>query len=150
VNTPEKGDKMDLDSYYEFVCTTGDLRTPQHARRWTDGVLRTFGTVLSRKTKQALAKQLPDELARSLKDVFWLLHFRDPNLSKEEFLQRVGRRSGNSNVEFAAIPTRAVFAGLRFFISPEVERQVAQTLSPQLREYWEQAGTFHKVSTEAS
>jgi uncharacterized protein (DUF2267 family) len=141
---------MDLDSYYQFVCTIGDLRTPEHARRWTDGVLRTFGTVLNRKTKQALAKELPDELAQSLRDVFWLLHFRNPNLSKEEFFQRAGRRSGNSNAEFAAIPTRAIFAGLRFFISSKVEQQVAESLSPQLREYWEQAGSLHKMSAEAS
>lgn len=141
---------MDLDSYYRFVCTAGELRTPEHARRWSNGVLRTFGTVLSRKAKQALAKELPEELATSLKDVFWLLHFRDPNLSKEEFFHRAGRRSGNSNGEFAATPTRAVFAGLRFFISENTEQQVAESLSPELREYWEEAGALHKKSLEAS
>jgi len=140
---------MDLDSFYQFVYTAGQLRTVEHARHWSDGVLRTFGTVLSRKTKQALAKELPDELARSLKDVFWLLHFRDPNLTKDEFLQRAGRRSGNSNGEFAATPTRAVFAGLRFFISPKVEQQVAQSLSPELRVYWEQAGALYATRVKA-
>lgn len=141
---------MDLDSYFRFICTAGELRTSEHARQWSDGVLRTLGTVLGRKAKQALAKELPDELAQCLKDVFWLLHFRDPNLSKKEFFQRAGRRSGNSNAEFAAIPTRAVFAGLRYFISPKVEQQVAQALSPELREYWEEAGVLHKMGANAS
>ncbi|MGD2078008.1 MAG: DUF2267 domain-containing protein [Chloroflexota bacterium] len=141
---------MDLESYYQFVCSAGELRTPQHARRWTDGVLRTLGIALDRKTKNALTKELPDELARSVGDVFWLLHFRDPNLSLDEFLQRAARRSGNSNSEFAMLPTRAVFAGLRFFISPEVDQQVARTLSPELCDFWEQAGTIVEKSERAA
>lgn len=111
--------------------------------------MRTFGTVLGRKTKRALAKELPDELAQSLKDVFWLLHFRNPNLSRDEFLKRVAMRSGNSDAEFAALPTQAVFAGLRFFISPELERQVAQSLSPELESYWKQAGALNKMKAES-
>jgi uncharacterized protein (DUF2267 family) len=140
---------MDLDGYYQYVCTNGELRTPQHARRWSDGVLRTFGTALNGKTKRSFAKQLPDELAKSVKDVFWLLHFRDPDLSREEFLQRAARRSGNSNAEFAASPTLAVFAGVRYFITPEIDRQVADSLSPELREYWDQAGSLYESTVEA-
>ena len=139
---------MDLDGFYHFVCENGKLRTPQHARRWSDGVLRTFGTALDRKTKRALAKELPDELGKSVKDVFWLLHFRDPNLSRQEFLQRAGRRSGNSNGEFAANPTLAVLAGVRFFISSDVDRQVAETLSPELREFWEQSASLYAMNAE--
>jgi uncharacterized protein (DUF2267 family) len=139
---------MDLDSYYRYVTGVGELRTPQHARRWTDGVLRTLGTALSRQAKRALAKELPDELARSVNDVFWLLHFRDPNLGRDEFLHRAGRRSGNSNGEFAAVPTRAVFAGLRFYISTEVDQQIADTLSPQLHDLWQEAGALYESSLE--
>jgi len=131
---------MDIDGYYDHICQTGRLRTVQHARRWSDGVLRTFGTALNRKTKRDLAKALPDELAESVKDVFWLLHFRDPNLSSEEFLQRAARRSGNSNSEFAVYPTLAVFSGVRMIIDQELQSQVAESLSPQVRDLWEQAG----------
>ena len=142
---------MDLDSYYEYVRQTGNLRTADHARRWSDGVLRTFGTALDGKTKRALAKALPDELADSVKDVFWLLHFRDPNLSREEFLQRAARRSGNSSSEFAAYPTLAVFSGIRQFINPDLQRRVAETLAPEIADYWEQAGSLlgaHGVADE--
>jgi uncharacterized protein (DUF2267 family) len=131
---------MDIDGYYDHICQAGRLRTVQHARRWSDGVLRTFGTALNRKTKRDLAKALPDELAESVKDVFWLLHFRDPNLSSEEFLQRAARRSGNSNSEFAVYPTLAVFSGVRMILDQEMQTQVAESLSPQVRDLWEQAG----------
>ena len=69
---------MDLDGYYRYICANGKLLTSQQARRWSDGVLSTFGTALNRKTKKTLSKELPNELARSVRDVFWLLHFRDP------------------------------------------------------------------------
>ncbi|UCG23382.1 MAG: DUF2267 domain-containing protein [Chloroflexota bacterium] len=141
---------MDLDSYYTHILQVGKLRTEQHARRWSDGVLRTFGTALNRKTKRDLAKALPDDLARSLKDVFWLLHFRDPNLSSEEFLQRAARRSGNSNGEFAVYPTMAVFSGVRMIIDQELQSQVANSLSPQVRDLWEQAGQFSFLTDEAT
>ena len=129
---------MDLESYYDHVCRAGKLRTGQHARQWSDGVFRTFGTALNRKTKRNLANALPDELAKSVKEVFWLLHFRDPNLSREEFLQRAARRSGNSNGEFALYPTLAVFSGVRMIIDQELQSQVAESLSPQVRDLWEQ------------
>jgi uncharacterized protein (DUF2267 family) len=137
---------MDLERYYNFINLNGKLRSPQHARRWSDGVLRTFGTALDGKTKRTLAKELPDELAISLKDVFWLLHFRDPNLSREEFLQRAARRSGNSNGEFAIYPALAVFAALRYFVSPETENKISDSLSPELRDFWERAGALYQSS----
>lgn len=139
---------MDLERYYHFIYLNGKLRSPQHARRWSDGVLRTFGTALDGKTKRTLAKELPEELAISLKDVFWLLHFRDPNLSREEFLQRAARRSGNSNGEFAFYPVLAVFAALRYFISPETENKISDSLSPELRAYWERAGALFQSAEE--
>jgi uncharacterized protein (DUF2267 family) len=140
---------MDPESYYQYVRIAGKLRTENHARRWSDGVLRTLGTALAPKTRRALAKALPSELAQSVKGVFWLLHFRDPNQSRGEFLQRAGRRSGNSNGEFAAIPSAAVLAGLRLFISPALDQQVAKSLAPDLRDYWEEAGEMFTRSTAA-
>ena len=136
---------MDLDSYYEYVRQTGNLRTLHHAQRWSDGVLRTLGTALDGKTKRALAKALPDELATSVKDVFWLLHFRDPNLSRDEFLQQAARRSGNSGIEFAAYPTLAVFSGIRRFTNADLHRRVAESLAPELSDYWEQAGMLQSA-----
>lgn len=130
---------MELESYYEFIEREGNLRTVEHARRWSDGVLRTLGTALDGKTKRDLAKALPEELASSLKDVFWLLHFRDPNLSCQEFLQRAARRSGNSNGEFAIHPTMAVFSGVKSFINSDLQQRVADSLSPEIRECWQQA-----------
>ncbi len=130
---------MELESYYEYVEKEGKLRTVEHARRWSDGVLRTLGTALDGKTKRDLAKALPEELASSLKDVFWLLHFRDPNLSCEEFLQRAARRSGNSDGEFAIHPTMAVFSGVKGFINSDLQQRIADSLSQEIRDCWEKA-----------
>lgn len=128
-----------IDGYYEHVLNTGKLRTMDHARRWSTGVLKTLGTALDRRTKRALANSLPDELADSLKGVFWLLHFRDPQLSSHEFRLRAARRSGNSDAEFARFPTMAVFGGLRSFVDEELDAQVGDALAPEVREMWLEA-----------
>lgn len=137
--------KEKLKTYYDHVMVAGKLRTLDHAKTWSDGVLKTFGTVLDRGTKKALAKRLPRELADSLSSVFWLMHFRDPNQSSEEFLQRAARRSGNSDGEFARYPTQAVFSGLKMFTDDDLNEKVAQTLSPELRQLWLQSKTVEKV-----
>ena len=134
-----------LKTYYEHVMVAGKLRTLDHAKTWSDGVLKTFGIALDRGTKKALANRLPKELADSLTNVFWLLHFRDPNQSSEEFLQRAARRSGNSDAEFARYPTQAVFGGLQIFIDDDLDERIAQTLSPKLRQLWQQSKTVEKV-----
>ncbi len=128
-----------LTRYYHHIQHAGKLRTPEHARRWSDGVLRTLGLNLGRSAKRALGNALPDELRRSLYGAFWLVHFRNPNLSALEFQNATARRSGNSDKEFAYYPVRAVFGGLRLFISDEVARQVADSLSPEVRALWQQA-----------
>ncbi len=130
----------ELDDYYHHIQRVGNVRTLDHAKRWSDGVLKTLGTSLHRKVKKDLAKSLPSELAQSLNGVFWLVHFHDPTLSSQEFLHRAGRRSGNSNSEFARYPTLAVFGGLRMFaIDSELEKEIADDLSPEIRQLWEQA-----------
>jgi uncharacterized protein (DUF2267 family) len=131
-----------IDGYYEHVLNTGKLRTMEHARRWSAGVLKTLGTTLDRRTKRALANAIPEELADSLKGVFWLLHFRDPQLSSHEFRLRAARRSGNSDAEFARFPTLAVFSGLRSFVDEELEAQVGDALAPEIREMWLEAKTL--------
>jgi uncharacterized protein (DUF2267 family) len=128
-----------LAGYYEHVLNTGKLRTIEHAQRWSNGVLKTLGTSLDGGTKRALARSLPDELAGSLKGVFWLLHFRNSELSSYEFRLRAARRSGNSDAEFALYPTLAVFSGLRPFVNDDLESRVVDALSPEIREMWQEA-----------
>lgn len=134
-----------LKTYYEHVMIAGKLRTLDHAKTWSDGVLKTFGTALDRRNKKALAKRLPKELADTLTGVFWLMHFRDPNQTSEDFLQRAARRSGNSDGKFARYPTQAVFGGLKMFIDNDLNDKVAQTLSPELRQLWQEAKPVEKI-----
>ncbi len=129
----------DLLQFYDYVFRTGKLRTIDHARRWSNGVLNTFGLCLDRNTKRTLAKSLPQELANSLKGVFWLLHFRDPQMSSDEFLLRAARRSGNTDSEFAYYPTLAVFSGIKHFIDSDLENRVSNALSKEVRELWQKA-----------
>lgn len=128
-----------LDHYYEYVMAAGKLRTMGHARRWSDAVLKTLGFHLNRKAKRALAKALPDELAEALQDVFWLLHFRDPGLTRLTFQKEVARRAGNSNAEFAYHPCLAVFTAVKQFTDGDLNQQVAEALSPEVSELWQQA-----------
>lgn len=128
-----------LNDFYRYVREEGKLLSPEHARRWSDGVLRTLGTALDRRTKKRLAKALPEELADSLTGVFWLVHFRDPNLSSHAFQRMAARRSGNTDADFAQIPTLAVFGGVKQLIDDALKRDVAETLAPEVRELWQQA-----------
>jgi uncharacterized protein (DUF2267 family) len=129
----------DLTQFYQGVQKVGKLRTEEHARRWTVGVLKTLGVNLPRRTKRKMARALPNGLARPLTDVFWLLHFRNANLSGYDFQRAVARRSGNSDAQFARFPVLAVFGGIKQMINQDLQREVAQTLSPEVRELWEQA-----------
>lgn len=128
-----------LDSYYQYIQTAGQLRTAAHARRWSTAVLNTLGLNLDSRTRRELAKALPQELAYPLTRVFWLLHFRDNNLSSQEFLNQISRRSGNSDPQFARLPTTAVFSGIKQLIDDKTRTRVADSLSPELRELWENA-----------
>lgn len=137
--TSRQEPSVDLNPYYEYIEKNGKLRSPEHARRWSRGVLNMFGTVLDGRTKRALAKALPDELAAPLKSVFWLIHFRNSNMTSYEFQNRVARRSGNSDARFARFPTMAVFGAVKQIINKELTDRVAQTLAPELRDLWQNA-----------
>ena len=128
-----------LNEFYEYVREKGNLRTPEHASRWSDGILRTLGVNLDRRTKKELARALPEELADSLTRVFWLLHFRDPNMTRREFQQTAARRSGNTDANFAYYPILAVFGGIKQLIDADLERKVADTLPLEVRELWQNA-----------
>lgn len=132
--------KTNLKDFFQYVQTQGKLRSDEHAQRWTNGILRTLGTALDRRTKKDLSKALPKELADSLTGVFWLLNFRDPNLSSYEFQRMAARRSGNTDAHFARYPVLAVFGGIKQMINSDLQREVAESLSPELREMWRQAG----------
>lgn len=132
-------DNNQLDDFYKFVQECGKLRTVAHAQRWTDGVLRTLGLNLDRGTKKKLSDALPEELASSLTRVFWLLHFRDPSLTREQFQRMVARRSGNTDADFAYFPTRAVFGGLKRIVDEDLQREVAENLAPDIAALWQEA-----------
>jgi uncharacterized protein (DUF2267 family) len=132
-------DEAQLQEYYEFVQKHGNLLSYDLAKRWSSGVLKTLGFHLNGRTKRNLAKVLPKPLARDLKDVFYLLHFRDPNLSSLEFQKQVARRCGNTDAEFARYPTLAVFGGIQRYTNSKLNQRIADALSPEVRELWEQS-----------
>jgi uncharacterized protein (DUF2267 family) len=129
----------DLVEFYSNVQLAGKLPTAGHAQRWSKAVLNVLGLHLDRKTKKELARALPADLAESLVRVFWLLHFRDAQLSQEDFLDQISRRSGNTDTSFARYPTRAVFSELKRLIDPALSDRVSQSLSPEVCQLWQQA-----------
>ena len=125
-----------LDNYYLHVQNTGKLLSFAQALQWSNGTLKTLGLSVDRRTKRALAKELPEELAKQLTSVFWLLHFRDPNQSAAEFRLKVARRSGNTDSEFAQYPILAVFSGIKSLIDFDLSGRVSRSLSPEIRDIW--------------
>lgn len=98
-----------------------------------------LGVNIDRGVKKELVKALPEELGQWLKGVFWVAFFRDTNLSSYEFQNRVARRSGNSDPQFAYYPVKAVFGGLKGLVNSDVSKKVADSLSPELRNIWDEA-----------
>ena len=129
----------DLQSYFTQVQTMGSLRTEMHAKRWSTAVLKTLGFNLDGRTKKQLAKALPEELGVDVTRVFWLLHFQDKTLSQQEFLNQVSRRSGNTDWQFAKIPTTAVFRSVKKMIDKDLSDVIADSLSPEVSALWKNA-----------
>ncbi|MCB8939969.1 MAG: DUF2267 domain-containing protein [Ardenticatenaceae bacterium] len=129
----------DLTAYYQTVQEKGSLRTPAHAHRWSTAVLKTLGFNLGSPAKKKLASALPEELAQDLRRVFWLAHFKNSQLTSHEFQNQVSRRSGNSDPQFAKTPILAVFNGVKQLVDSNVQQAVADALSPEVRELWENA-----------
>ncbi|MCB9434125.1 MAG: DUF2267 domain-containing protein [Ardenticatenaceae bacterium] len=129
----------DLQSYFTQVQTMGSLRTEMHAKRWSTAVLKTLGFNLDGRTKKQLAKALPEELGVDVTRVFWLLHFQDKTLSQQEFLNQVSRRSGNTDWQFAKIPTTAVFRSVKKIIDKDLSDAIADSLSPEVSALWKNA-----------
>jgi uncharacterized protein (DUF2267 family) len=131
--------KVDIQQYYGSVMKQANLRTIRHAETWSEAVLRTLGFYLDRGTKRKLARALPDPLAHDLTRGFWLLHFRNPKMTSREFLRRVALRSGNTDAQYARVPTRAVFGQIKQMVDDELSQHVADSLSPEVGELWRQA-----------
>ena len=134
-----QGNVADLSGYYETIMSNGHLLKLSIAEAWSEAVLRTLALNLDRQTKNKLAGALPDTLGSQLKRAFWLLHFRNKTQTAREFLNQVARRSGNSDTDFARLPTQAVFHELKTFAGEVIAADVADTLSPEVSELWQQA-----------
>jgi uncharacterized protein (DUF2267 family) len=67
-------------------------------------------------------------------------------MSKEEFLLRAARRSGNTDAEFAYYPALAVFGGIKQFIDSDLEDRISKALSQEVQELWQEA---ERVKTAA-
>ena len=130
---------MELAAYYQHIQDDAKLRTQEHAERWSTAVLNTLGLYVDKGTRKTLAAALPDDLSADLRKKFWLAHFRDDEMTKEDFLERVARRSGNTDTQFAPVPTTAVFHNIKTFIDDDVNQQVADSLAPAVSEFWQGA-----------
>lgn len=126
-----------LESFYSYVQANGSLLSNDHAVRWTRATLQTLGLNMSGRAKRQFASALPRELSDNLNDVWWLFNFRNTNQSAIDFQQRVARRAGNTDKEFARLPIQAVFGGIRQMVDSNVSDRVANDLSPELRAMWE-------------
>lgn len=130
---------MTLDAYFDTVQKMGNLRTPNHAKRWSTATLNTLGLNLDGGTKKKLAKALPEPLSDDLTRVFWLVHFRNKQLPAVEFQKAVARRAGATDAQFARQPVKAVFHGMKSLIDDDTNKAVIESLSPELRELWQSA-----------
>ena len=115
------------------------LRGCRDARGRGPATLRTLALNLNGRTKKQLANALPEELSKQLKRQFWLLHFRNKSLTCLEFQKMVANRAGNTDAQFARYPVTATFHSLKSLIPTNVSKAVADTLSPELSEMWQNA-----------
>ena len=130
---------FDQSKYYEQIQKDGLLLTERAAERWSEAVLRSLSLNIDRGTKKRLAKALPETLAAGLTRTFWLLHFRDPNKSSEEFLKEIANRSGNTDAQFARMPTKAIFHQLKQMAGDDVSDDVSDSLAPEIRKLWQES-----------
>lgn len=130
---------IELTDYYTTIKELGKLQTTQHAERWSEATLHTLALNLDSGTKKKLVKALPTPLSDQLKRKFWLVHFRNKSLTTVEFQKMTGRRAGNTDETFARYPVIATFHGLKNLIDDSLNDDVADTLSPELSQMWQDA-----------
>ncbi len=132
--------QITVDSFYDSVMQSGNMRTPAHAKRNTFAVLHTLGFNLSGGTKKELAKALPKELARDLTGGWRLINIRRSKLPFEDFARDVALHSGNTDAQHAKNTTRIVFRHIKRLINDDaLSREVAKDLSPEVSKVWSAA-----------
>lgn len=130
---------VDLEKYFSTVKENGSLISVNLARRWSEATLKMMGLYMGKQGKKALSSKLPKELADDLNRVFRLMHFPNTNMPLLEFQQMVARRSGHSDWQFAKLPIIGVFHALKTIIDNDTSKTVADSLSPEIREAWNNA-----------
>jgi uncharacterized protein (DUF2267 family) len=130
---------MTLDTYYTEIMQRGNMRTPDQAARVSRAVLRALGFNLSGGLKRELARALPDHLGRELRRGWRLIHFRNTRLPLEEFAKDVALNSGNTDPQYGAMATSAVFGQIKQLIDDDLSHRVGKDLSPEVRALWDAA-----------
>ena len=130
---------VELTDYYTTIKELGKLQTNQHAERWSEATLHTLALNLDKGTKKKLVNALPTPLSDQLKRKFWLVHFRNKGLTTVEFQKMTGRRAGNTDESFARYPVITTFHGLKSLIDNSINDDVADALSPELSQMWQDA-----------
>jgi uncharacterized protein (DUF2267 family) len=133
------GDASSLEQYFQGIKVRGKQRTVDHAVRISYAVLHMLGFNLSGGVKRKLTDSLPEELSRQLNRGWRLIHFRNRNITLQQFSKDVSLHTGNTDPQFAETSTRAVFHNLKQLIDYDLIREIAKDLSPELRRVWNAA-----------
>ncbi|MEM7335275.1 MAG: DUF2267 domain-containing protein [Chloroflexota bacterium] len=128
-----------LDNYFSAIQTKGNIISEKLAKRWSESTLKMMGLYMAKDGKKALSGQLPQELSDQLNRVFRLLHFPNTNMPMQEFQSAVARRGGHSDPQFAKLAIIGVFHGLKTLIDKDTTDKVSESLSPEIREVWDNA-----------
>ena len=130
---------MNLENYYHNIQENGLLRTPDHAKRWSNAVLKLTGHNLKRNVRKQLANALPSELGGEITRLFWLVNLHEEALPAFEFQRRVARRAGVTDANFALTPIKAVYSEVKKLIDNDLSDQVKNALPTAVGEIWEKA-----------
>ena len=130
---------VNLDNYFSTIQEKGSLISGKLARRWSESTLKMMGLYMGKGGKKALSGNLPKVLSDDLNRVFRLMHFPNTNMPMLEFQQMVARRGGHSDPQFAKLAIIGVFHGLKTIIDTDTRDKVADALSPEVREVWNNA-----------
>ena len=128
-----------LDTYFGLIQEKGNIISEKLAKRWSESTLKMMGLYMGKGGKKALSSQLPKELSDDLNRVFRLMHFPNTNMPLQEFQSAVARRGGHSDPQFAKLAITGVFHGLKTLIDKDTTDKVSESLSPEIREVWDNA-----------
>ena len=131
--------EANLTNYFEVVQEKASIISERQARRWSGAVLKMLGLNMGKSGKKALSGKLPKELSDDLNRAFRLMYFPSSNMPLSEFQSMVARRGGHSDPQYAKMAITGVFHGLKTLIDKDTSDKVAESLSPEMREAWENA-----------